>query len=380
MGSDAFFMAQAIEQSKLAMAEGEVPVGAVLVHQGRVIATGRNACISHLDPTAHAEIVALRAGAVALKNYRLGDCELFVTLEPCAMCAGAILHARLKRVVFGALDPKAGAIGSVCNLFDHPQLNAHTSSTAGVLAKECGEVLKSFFRTRREDQRHQHIPLRDDALRTPEDRFLALAPLEWPSRFVCSPTFMGGLRMHYLDAGDASSPCVLCIHSSTGWAYGYRHLMTALAGSDFRMVVPDLIGFGRSDKPKRAAAHTLQLHLESLIGLLDVCAVEQVDLVVHSSMQVLAQALAAQVPDRIRSLVVLSNDELLRIESDDVWSAPFPDKGHMAALDAFSKLLTSCTGFNGAHWNGPTYTVDAAEWADVGNTVLSLQREGSAAG
>jgi tRNA(adenine34) deaminase len=376
MGDDGFFMAQAIEQSRLAMADGEVPVGAVLVHRGKVIATGRNACISHRDPTAHAEIVALRAGAVALNNYRLSECELYVTLEPCAMCAGAILHARLKRVVFGAFDPKAGAIGSIFSLFDYPQLNPHTSSTGGVLAVECGDVLKSFFRARRDDQRHQQIPLRDDALRTPEARFPTLPQVAWTSRFICSPTFVGGLRMHFLDEGDASSPCFLCIHSKAGWSYEYRHLMTVLAGSDFRMVVPDLIGFGKSDKPKRKSAHTLQLHLDSLIGLLDVCRLERLDLIVHSSMAMLAQALVAQLPGRIRSLVVLSCDELFKNESADVWTAPFPDKGHMAALDAFPNLLEECVDRSESQWNGPIHRVNAAQWFDVGAELMSLLREG----
>ena len=146
---DAHFMRLAIEQARLAAAAGEVPVGAVLVRAGQVIATGRNAPIAGHDPTAHAEIAALRDAARYRNNYRLPDCELFVTLEPCAMCAGAILHSRIARVVYGARDPKTGVGGSVVDLFAVERLNPHTVVTGGVLAEECGELLTSFFAARR---------------------------------------------------------------------------------------------------------------------------------------------------------------------------------------------------------------------------------------
>lgn len=153
--TDEFFMQSALEQAQTAAAAGEVPVGAVVVHKGQVIATGRNAPIEGHDPTAHAEIMALRAAAKALGNYRLPDCELYVTLEPCAMCSGAMLHARLKRVVFGASDPKTGAAGSVINLFDQPQLNHQTALQGGVLAAEAASLLKDFFNRRRLEKRSQ---------------------------------------------------------------------------------------------------------------------------------------------------------------------------------------------------------------------------------
>ena len=129
--------------------KGEVPVGAVVVKGGRIIGAGSNAPISRHDPSAHAEILALRAAAAALENYRLTDCTLFVTLEPCAMCAGAIQHARIARLVFGASDLKTGACGSVVNLFAEPLLNHHTLVQGGLLAKDCGELLSTFFRQRR---------------------------------------------------------------------------------------------------------------------------------------------------------------------------------------------------------------------------------------
>jgi tRNA(adenine34) deaminase len=146
---DAIYMQQAISQARNAWALGEVPVGALVVKDGQVIATGFNQPIGNHDPTAHAEIMALRAAATILGNYRLPGCEMYVTLEPCAMCAGAMLHARLARVVYGASDPKTGACGSVLNLFEQEKLNHQTELTAGVLADECGTLLKEFFAERR---------------------------------------------------------------------------------------------------------------------------------------------------------------------------------------------------------------------------------------
>jgi tRNA(adenine34) deaminase len=136
-----------------ARAAGEVPVGAVLVRGDEVIASGFNHPIGTHDPSAHAEMAAMRAGAQALGNYRLPGCELYVTLEPCLMCAGAIMHARIARVVFGAHDPKTGACGSVVDAFANTQLNHHTSVSGGVLADECGEALRSFFAERRRASR-----------------------------------------------------------------------------------------------------------------------------------------------------------------------------------------------------------------------------------
>lgn len=146
---DAAFMQQAIAQARNAWALGEVPVGAVVVKDGEVIATGFNQPIGKHDPTAHAEILALRAAAAVLGNYRLPGCELYVTLEPCAMCAGAMMHARLARVIYGAPDPKTGACGSIVNLFEQEKLNHHTEVIGGVLAEECGALLKVFFAERR---------------------------------------------------------------------------------------------------------------------------------------------------------------------------------------------------------------------------------------
>jgi tRNA(adenine34) deaminase len=146
-------MRLALDQAHNAWLVGEVPVGAVILRDGQVIATGYNRPITTHDPTAHAEIVALRHAAQLLENYRLPDCEVYVTLEPCAMCSMALLHARFKRVVFGAPDPKTGAAGSVLDLFAETRLNHQTEVVGGVLAPACGQLLREFFAERRAQQR-----------------------------------------------------------------------------------------------------------------------------------------------------------------------------------------------------------------------------------
>jgi tRNA(adenine34) deaminase len=147
--SDDTFMREALVLAGEAAAAGEVPVGAVVVKDGAVIGRGYNRPITSHDPTAHAEIVALREAGASLGNYRLSGCDLFVTLEPCAMCAGAILHARIGRLVYGAPDPKTGACGSITNLFAEPRLNHQTTVVGGVLGEPCGTALQSFFSERR---------------------------------------------------------------------------------------------------------------------------------------------------------------------------------------------------------------------------------------
>jgi tRNA(adenine34) deaminase len=147
--ADVAFMARALDLARLAEAAGEVPVGAVIVRGGEMVAEGWNRPIGSNDPTAHAEIVAMRAAGQALGTYRLTGTTLYVTLEPCAMCASAMVHARIGRLVFAATDPRAGAAGSVFNIVQHPALNHRIESTGGVLAEECGSLLRQFFQARR---------------------------------------------------------------------------------------------------------------------------------------------------------------------------------------------------------------------------------------
>jgi len=142
-------MEEALREAQRAFALGEVPVGAVVVRAGQIVGWGWNCPISENDPTAHAEILALRNAGRTLGNYRLGDCELFVTIEPCAMCAGAITHARIKRLVYGADDPKAGAVRSAMQVLNHPQLNHRIEVTPGVLGARATEIVQAFFRDRR---------------------------------------------------------------------------------------------------------------------------------------------------------------------------------------------------------------------------------------
>jgi len=149
MITDLESMEAALAEAHVAGKAGEVPVGAVVVHDGEVIARGQNRVLRDLDPTAHAEIVALRAAAQVLGNYRLNGCTLYVTLEPCSMCAGAMIHARLDRLVYAAADPKAGAAGSVLAVLNHPQLNHKMIVEQGILAEESAEMLRGFFRERR---------------------------------------------------------------------------------------------------------------------------------------------------------------------------------------------------------------------------------------
>jgi tRNA(adenine34) deaminase len=153
--TDADFMRHALELARQAQDAGEVPVGAVVVKGGEIIGRGFNAPISRHDPSAHAEMMALRDAAQNIGNYRLVGCELFVTLEPCLMCAGAIMHARIARAVYGASDPKTGACGSVMNAFAEQRLNHHTEVVVGVLADECGAMLSDFFAMRRTQQKTQ---------------------------------------------------------------------------------------------------------------------------------------------------------------------------------------------------------------------------------
>ncbi len=180
MSSDESAMRIALDQAQNALLVGEVPVGAVLMRDtpaGRqVVATGYNRPVTEHDPTAHAEIVALRHAAQLLGNYRLPECELFVTLEPCAMCAMALLHARVRRVVFGAFDPKTGAAGSVLNVFGEPRLNHHTEVEGGVLAAESGALLQDFFAERRRHFRERRERARGEPSGIPAGEVIEIEP------------------------------------------------------------------------------------------------------------------------------------------------------------------------------------------------------------
>jgi tRNA(adenine34) deaminase len=418
---DDTFMALALKEAQAAAFNGEVPVGAVVVKDGVVIAVGRNSPIADHDPTAHAEIVALRAAAKALGNYRLDGCELFVTLEPCAMCAGAMLHARLKRVVFGAADGKTGAGGSVTNLFTNMALNHQTEVEGGVLADEASVMLQDFFQDKREinkqEARLKH-PLRSDALRTPDAAFDKLPDYPWEPHYVSNLPALNGLRLHYLDEGEAEvaieafgQTTYLCLHGNPAWSYLYRKMIPTFLESGARVVAPDLIGFGKSDKPKKDAFHTFTWHRQVLIELIERLDLQNIVLVVQDWGGILGLTLPHEFhkkSNRIKGLLVMNTalatgdvpltqgfqdwremcrknpefkiDKLFARGNPQMspaecaaYMVPFPEKGFRAATRAFPPMVPEIPHADGAEesrkardfwlneWDSPTLMAVGAQ-------------------
>lgn len=337
---DQHWMRAAIAQARTATAQGEVPVGAVVVRGNQIIGCGANAPIARHDPTAHAEILALREAAQHLGNYRLDDCELFVTLEPCVMCAGAMLHARIQRVVFAAIDPKTGAAGSVLNVFASDAINHQTQVTGGVLETQCACLLQDFFRAQRQrqaaDRSQAGRALREDALRTPERRFAALPDLPGPALYVSDLPALNGLRLHYVDSGPGElDSATVYLHGRNDWSYAWRRQWMQACADGQRAICPDLIGFGRSDKPKKSAMHSLPWHAQYLVQLLDRLGLKRIRLVVPPGMRPLAQQLV-ELGGACFFEVHEQRPDVLPPEALD---APFPDDGHRAALRAFSATV-----------------------------------------
>ena len=407
-------MAAALDQARQAGENGEVPVGAVVVRNGEVLAVGRNAPVADHDPTAHAEIVALRAAAQALGNYRLDDCELFVTLEPCAMCSGAMLHARLKRVVYGAADPKTGAAGSVVNLFAQAQLNHQTEVVGGVMAQEGAQLLKNFFKERRVNPH----PLRDDALRTPEACFSDIPDYPWAPNHISDLPSLNGLRMHYLDEGPKDAPVTwLCLHGNPAWSFLYRKMIPLFLEAGGRVVAPDLIGFGKSDKLKKDDAHNFSWHREVLLQFIERLDLQRVVLVVQDWGGLLGLTLPMEAPERYQGLLVMNttlatgevplspgflawremcakNPEFdvarlfargnpqMGAEECAAYNAPFPDKGHRAALRAFPAMVPELLSDDGAaisrrardflrdDWRGKTFMAIGQQDPVLGEPVM----------
>jgi tRNA(adenine34) deaminase len=423
--TDGHFMGLALEQARLAAAAGEVPVGAVVVRDGQVLGVGRNAPVGNCDPTAHAEIVALRAAALALGNYRLDDCDLYVTLEPCAMCSGAMLHARLRRVVFGAADPKTGAAGSVVDLFAQPGLNHRTQVVAGVLGDQCAALLTEFFRNRRQETRVMTDPVREDALRTPDDRFADLPGYPWEPRYLSDMPSLAGLRMHYLDEGAGAGAATitwLCLHGNPAWSYLYRKMIPVFLAAGHRVVVPDLIGFGRSDKPKKESAHSFGWHRQVLLDLVERIDLRRVVLVVQDWGGLLGLTLPMAAEHRYRGLLAMNTTlatgdvplspgfvawrEMCEKNPEfDVgrlfargnpqmgpaecaaYNAPFPDRGHRAALRAFPRMVPDHPDADGAavsrqarefwsnRWTGQSLMAVGAQDPVLGLPVMRALRE-----
>jgi tRNA(adenine34) deaminase len=382
--SDDAFMREALVLARRAKAAGEVPVGAVVVREGVVIGRGHNHPVTGHDPSAHAEIAALREAAATIGNYRLDGCDLYVTLEPCAMCTGAMLHARLRRVVFGAADPKTGAAGSVVNLFAEPRLNHRTTVAGGLLADECGALLSAFFAERREQARAAAQPLRDDAVRPPDARFDKLPGYPWPPHYVADLPALAGLRMHFLDEGPKDAPLTwLCLHGNPAWSYLYRKMLPVFLAEGHRVVAPDLPGFGKSDKPKKESTHSFSWHRDVLLQFIERLDLQDVVLVVQDWGGLLGLTLPMAAPQRYRGLLVMNtmlatgdvplspgflawremcarNPEFgvsrlfargnphMSPEECAAYDAPFPDRGHRAALRAFPAMVPEAEQADGA--------------------------------
>lgn len=378
----------ALAEARAAAAAGEVPVGAVVLKDGRLIGSGRNQPIASHDPTAHAEIVALRAACETVSSYRLDGCELFVTLEPCAMCVGAMLHARVARVVFGAAEPKSGAAGSVIDLFAESRLNHHARREGGVLADESAALLRDFFEQRRAAQQQRSAaagaqPLRDDALRTDERRFDELPDYPWRPHYVNDLPSLGGLRLHYLDEGPRDAKQTwLCVHGNLAWSYMWRKTIPPLLDAGVRVVAPDLIGFGKSDKPKKDRFHSFSLHRAILLELIERLDLHEIVLALHGWGGMVGLTLPVAMPQRfvgllaintmlassdeplglhfeawrrwcasrtslrIPHLVALANPQLSQAECM-AYEAPFPDPGHQAAPRRLPALVPAAPDADG---------------------------------
>jgi tRNA(adenine34) deaminase len=338
------------------------------------------------------------------------------------MCSGAMLHARLKRVVYGASDPKTGAAGSVVDLFSERRLNHQTAVQGGVLAAECGALLSEFFRSRREEARMNSFPLRDDAVRTPEERFDTLPGYPWAPRYVADLPALGGLRMHYLDEGPQEAPLTwLCLHGNPAWSYLYRKMIPAFLQAGHRVVAPDMIGFGRSDKPKKESSHTFSWHRQVLLEFVERLNLRDVVLVVQDWGGLLGLTLPMAAPQRYRGLLVMNtalgtgdvplspgflawremcaknpefdvarlfergNPQMSAAECA-AYNAPFPDRGHRAALRAFPPMVPEFPESDGAsvsrearefwstRWTGQSMMAVGAQDPVLGPPVMDALR------
>lgn len=399
-------MGLALEQARMAEEAGEVPVGAVVVRDGVVIGSGRNAPVGSHDPTAHAEISALRAAARATGNYRLDGCTLYVTLEPCAMCSGAVLHARLARVVYGAADPKTGAAGSVVDLFCQPQLNHRTLVQGGVLAQECSALLADFFRNRRQEARMNNHPLREDALRTPEDSFSGVPDYPWKPHYLNDLPSLQGFRMHYLDEGPRDAPLTwLCLHGNPSWSYLYRKMIPVFAAAGHRVIAPDLVGFGKSDKPKKEGVHSFSWHRQVLIEFVERLGLERIVLVVQDWGGILGLTLPMDAAWRYRGLLVMNtilttgdsplspgfvawrqmcarNPEFdvarlfargnpqMTPQECAAYNVPFPDRGYRAGLRAFPAMVPEQPQDDGADVSRQAREFWSSQW--IGQTMMAV--------
>ncbi len=402
-------MALALEQARRAAAAGEVPVGAVVVRDGQILGVGHNSPVASHDPTAHAEIAALRAAALASGNYRLDGCSLYVTLEPCTMCVGAMLHARLARVVFGATDAKTGAAGSVLNPFADRRINHQTVAQGGVMADACGALLQQFFHDKRQENRMTASPLRDDALRTPDACFDNLPDYPWQPRYVSDLPALAGLRLHYLDEGPPDAPRTwLCLHGNPAWSYLYRKMIPVFLAAGDRVIAPDMPGFGKSDKPKKVESHTFSWHRQVLLELVERLDLQHAVLVVQDWGGLLGLTLPMDAPQRYNGLLAMNtvlatgdvpltpgfigwremcaknpqfdiarlfargNPQMSPAECA-AYMAPFPDVGHRAATRAFAPMVPEFADSDGAALSRQARDFWTQQWQGQSMMAIGMQ-------
>ena len=405
MNSDLQWMQEAIQLAKEAGQAREVPVGAVVVRDGILVGRGRNGPVGTTDPTAHAEIMALRDAAKTIGNYRLENCTMYVTLEPCTMCAGAILNSRISRLVFGASEPRTGAAGSVLDVFANQEINHQTEVSGGVLTDECRQLLQQFFKPKRINMN----PLRDDALRPPDDWFKDVPDYPWVAHYVSDLPSLNGLRLHYLDedqdASNLQQMTYLCLHGNPAWSYLYRKMIPTFTALGHRVVAPDLIGFGKSDKFKKANQHNFEFHRQVLLDLIERLDLKRIVLVVQDWGGILGLTLPMVMPHRFAGLLVMNtalatgtqplskgflswrewcqanpdfdvaklfargNKHMSDAETQ-AYNSPFKDRGHRAALHAFPPMVPEFENSPGAEISRQALHFWREQWQ--GQTMMAI--------
>ena len=413
MNTDLQWMQKAIALAKEAGEAGEVPVGAVVVRDGILVGRGRNGPVGTTDPTAHAEIMALRDAAKTTGNYRLENCTLYVTLEPCTMCAGAILNSRISRLVFGASEPRTGAAGSVLDVFANQEINHQTEVSGGVLADDCRQLLQQFFKPKRVNMN----PLREDALRPPDEWFEGIPDYPWTAHYVSDLPSLKGLRLHYLDEGHREllnesqdslnhQPITyLCLHGNPAWSYLYRKMIPTFTAHGHRVVAPDLIGFGKSDKFKKASQHSFEFHRQVLLDFIEHLDLKRIVLVVQDWGGILGLTLPMDMPHRFAGLLVMNtalatgtqplskgflswrewcqanpdfdvaklfargNKHMSEAETQ-AYNSPFKDRGHRAALHAFPPMVPEFESSPGAEISRQALHFWREQWQ--GQTMMAI--------
>ena len=413
MNTDLLWMQAAIELAKEAGQSGEVPVGAVVVRDGILVGRGRNGPVGTNDPTAHAEIMALRDAAKTIGNYRLENCSLYVTLEPCTMCAGAILNSRISRLVFGAAEPRTGAAGSVLDVFSNQDINHQTEVTGGVFAHECRQLLQQFFKPKRVNMN----PLREDALRPPDEWFEGIPDYPWTAHYVSDLPSLKGLRLHYLDEGhrellnegqdslNRQQITYVCLHGNPAWSYLYRKMIPTFTAHGHRVVAPDLIGFGKSDKFKKASQHSFEFHRQVLLDFIERLDLKRIVLVVQDWGGTLGLTLPMDMAHRFAGLLVmntalatgtqpLSNGFLswrdwcqanpdfdvaklfargnkhMSDAETQAYNSPFKDRGHRTALHAFPPMVPEFENSPGAETSRQALLFWRDQWQ--GQTMMAI--------